>query len=125
MLIDRRQAGVRPWVGIVDLTRALIAFCQYESCGKCFPCRMGMSHLLEVLERICRLESELGDLELMRNIGGNMQAGSLCGHGQLGFNPVSSAIKYFGDEFDSHMIDHVCSTGRCLLPKFSPKLTRR
>ena len=40
----------------VDLTRALIAFCQYESCGKCFPCRMGMSHLLEVLERICRLE---------------------------------------------------------------------
>lgn len=112
-------------VCIVDLTRALIAFCQYESCGKCFPCRMGMSHLLEVLERICSLESELGDLELMRNIGGNMQAGSLCGHGQLGFNPVSSAIKYFGDEFDSHMIDHVCSTGRCLLPKFSPKLTRR
>ena len=86
---------------------------------------MGMSHLLEVLERICSLESELGDLELMRNIGGNMQAGSLCGHGQLGFNPVSSAIKYFSDEFDSHMIDHVCSTGRCLLPKFSPKLTRR
>ena len=39
---------------VVDLTRALIAFCQYESCGKCFPCRMGMSHLLEVLERICR-----------------------------------------------------------------------
>ena len=41
---------------VVDLTRVLIAFCQYESCGKCFPCRMGMSHLLEVLERISRLE---------------------------------------------------------------------
>ena len=22
---------------VVDLTRALVAFCQYESCGKCFP----------------------------------------------------------------------------------------
>ena len=81
-------------VCIVDLTRALIAFCQYESCGKCFPCRMGMSHLLEVLERICKLQSEPGDLDLMRNIGGNMQAGSLCGHGQLGFNPVSSCLLY-------------------------------
>ena len=74
----------------VDLTRALIAFCQFESCGKCFPCRLGMTHLLEMLERICRFESEPGDLELMRQVGQNMQAGSLCGHGQLGFNPVSS-----------------------------------
>ena len=45
---------------VVDLTRVLIAFCQYESCGKCFPCRMGMSHMLEVLERICRLEGNSG-----------------------------------------------------------------
>ena len=70
---------------VVDLTRNLIAFCQYESCGKCFPCRMGMSHLLEVLERIHNLEGTDEDLALMRNIGENMQAGSLCGHGQLGF----------------------------------------
>jgi NADH:ubiquinone oxidoreductase subunit F (NADH-binding)/(2Fe-2S) ferredoxin len=110
---------------VVDLTRALIAFCQYESCGKCFPCRMGMSHLLEVLERICRLEGEHGDLELMRSIGLNMQAGSLCGHGQLGFNPVSSAIKYFGAEFDAHVLDRRCPTGTCLGARFSPKLTRR
>ena len=71
----------------VDLTRNLIAFCQYESCGKCFPCRMGMSHLLEVLERISNLEGTEEDLALMRNIGENMQAGSLCGHGQLGIQP--------------------------------------
>ena len=110
---------------VVDLTRALIAFCQYESCGKCFPCRMGMSHLLEVLERISRLEGEPGDLALLRSIGENMQAGSLCGHGQLGFNPVASALKYFGDEFDTHINQHACPTGQCLSAKFSPQLTRR
>ena len=110
---------------IVDLTRALIAFCQYESCGKCFPCRMGMSHLLEVLERICSLEGTPGDLDLMGSIGLNMQAGSLCGHGQLGFNPVSSAIKYFGPEFEAHINEHRCPTGACHNPRFSPQLTRR
>ena len=110
---------------VVDLTRALIAFCQYESCGKCFPCRMGMSHLLEALERICRLEGTREDLGLMRKIGENMQAGSLCGHGQLGFNPVSSALRYFGDEFDAHIVGRHCPTGVCLKPRFSPALTRR
>ena len=112
-------------VCIVDMTRSLIAFCQYESCGKCFPCRMGMSHLLEVLERICQLEGTSEDLTLMRSIGENMQAGSLCGHGQLGFNPVSSAMRYFGPEFDTHIIDRICPTGTCLTPRYSPALARR
>ncbi len=110
---------------VVDLTRSLIAFCQYESCGKCFPCRMGMSHLLEVLERICRLEGTVEDLTLMRSIGENMQAGSLCGHGQLGFNPVSSALRYFGPEFDAHILERKCPTGVCLMPRFSPAASRR
>tara|TARA_B110000116_G_scaffold272185_1_gene295661 strand:- start:3054 stop:4775 length:1722 start_codon:yes stop_codon:yes gene_type:complete len=110
---------------IVDLTRSLIAFCQYESCGKCFPCRMGMSHLLEVLERICDLEGTEEDLDLMRSIGENMQAGSLCGHGQLGFNPVASAIKYFSEEFNQHIIGHTCLTKVCNKKRFSPKRTRR
>ena len=110
---------------VVDLTRSLIAFCQYESCGKCFPCRMGMSHLLEVLERICDLEGTDEDLTLMRSIGENMQAGSLCGHGQLGFNPVSSALRYFRPEFETHIVERKCPTGICTMPRFSPALSRR
>ena len=109
----------------VDMTRSLIAFCQFESCGKCFPCRLGMTHLLEVLERICRFESEPGDQELMRQVGRDMQAGSLCGHGQLGFNPVASSLRYFGDEFGAHMDEGRCPTGSCLTEKFSPQSTRR
>ena len=110
---------------VVDLTRALVAFCQYESCGKCFPCRMGMSHILEVLERICDLKGEPEDLDLMRRTGENMQAGSLCGHGQLGFNPVSSALRYFPGEFETHILEHRCPTGICNNPRFSPSRSRR
>ena len=73
----------------VDLTRILVAFCQFESCGKCFPCRLGMEHLLEIVERIASFDSELGDMDLMKSIGGTMEAGSLCGHGQLGFGPIT------------------------------------
>ena len=84
-----------------------------------------MSHLLEVLERICDLKGEPEDLDLMQHTGENMQAGSLCGHGQLGFNPVSSALRYFPGEFASHILDHNCPTGVCNAPRFSPARSRR
>ena len=109
----------------VDLTRLLVAFCQYESCGKCFPCRLGTTHLLEILERMCRFQSFPGDLELMKSVGQNMAAGSLCGHGQLGFNPVESALIYFGDEFAAHMEEGRCPTGSCGGQILAPERTRR
>ena len=39
----------------------------------------------------------------MERIGNSMKLGSLCGHGQLGYNPVASALKYFEDEFTERL----------------------
>ena len=108
----------------VDLTRVLVAFCQYESCGKCFPCRLGMTHLLEFVERIARFEGRPGDLALMESVGQTMQAGSLCGHGQLGFNPIRSALKFFEADFRAHLEEGRCPSGSCLKPMLSPRNTR-
>ena len=108
----------------VDLTRVLVAFCQYESCGKCFPCRLGMTHLLEFVERIASFEGTADDLDLMTSVGQTMQAGSLCAHGQLGFNPIKSALEHFGDEFKVHIEEKRCPTGSCEKPKFAPRNTR-
>ena len=109
----------------VDLTRTLVAFCQYESCGKCFPCRLGMTHMLETLERICRFEGTSDDLQLMHTVGTNMAAGSLCGHGQLGFNPVKSALNFFGDEFAVHIEEKRCPARVCTGDYVTPQLARR
>ena len=108
----------------VDLTRVLVAFCQYESCGKCFPCRLGMEHLLEIVERIARCESRPGDLELMESVGTTMETTSLCGHGQLGFGPIKSAFQHFGEDFRCHIEEARCQTGSCRGPMISPKSTR-
>jgi NADH:ubiquinone oxidoreductase subunit F (NADH-binding) len=110
---------------VVDLTRAIMAFCQFESCGKCFPCRLGMAHLLETVERICQFRGKPADLEVMRLVGETMQSGALCGHGQLGYNPVASALRYFKEEFDIHINERRCPAGRCHEPVFAPKQTRR
>lgn len=84
---------------VVDLIRNLVAFNQFESCGKCFPCRLGNTHMLDILNRICNSMPNENDLKIIAKIGTSMKTGSLCGHGQLGYNPISSAIKYFDEEF--------------------------
>ena len=109
----------------VDLARLLVAFCQYESCGKCFPCRLGTTHLLQILDRVCRFEAGPRDLELMQELGSNMAAGSLCGHGQLGFNPIKSSIDYFPDEFTAVMEERRWPAGEYSADFFMPDRAMR
>jgi NADH:ubiquinone oxidoreductase subunit F (NADH-binding)/(2Fe-2S) ferredoxin len=108
----------------VDLARVLVAFCQYESCGKCFPCRLGMTNLLEFVERIARNEGRPGDLEMIDQVGETMAAGSLCFHGQLGVNPINSAIQNFPEDFRLHLEEGRCPTGSCDRPVLVPRNTR-
>ena len=108
----------------VDMARVLVAFCQYESCGKCFPCRLGMTHLLELVTGVAANEATPDQIKLMESIGGTMESASLCFHGQLGFNPLRSAITNFADDFRAHIEDRRCPSGGCDEPLLMPKNMR-
>ncbi|MEC9107879.1 MAG: NADH-ubiquinone oxidoreductase-F iron-sulfur binding region domain-containing protein [Chloroflexota bacterium] len=107
-------------VSVVDLIRNLVAFNQFESCGKCFPCRLGNTHMFDVLQRLADSESNPGDMELLERIGKSMKIGSLCGHGQLGYNPISSSLKYF----ESEIIDSMNNKSEPLEAMLTPTRTR-
>ena len=107
-------------VSVVDLIRNLVAFNQFESCGKCFPCRLGNTHMYDVLDRLCNSSSKPNDLELLERIGKSMKIGSLCGHGQLGYNPISSSLKYFENE----IIDSINNKLEPLEKMLTPTRTR-
>ena len=108
----------------VDLARVLVAFCQFESCGKCFPCRLGMTQLLDLVERIAGFQGTEADLALIESVGGTMAAGSLCFHGQLGVNPIRSAMQNFAVDFRVHLQEVRCPTGSCERPALAPRNTR-
>ena len=107
-------------VSVVDLIRNLVAFNQFESCGKCFPCRLGNTHMFDVLQRLADSKSNPGDMELLERIGKSMKIGSLCGHGQLGYNPISSSLKYF----ESEIINSIENKSEPLEAMLTPTRTR-
>ncbi len=98
---------------MVDMARFFMDFIQDESCGKCTPCREGTRRLLQVLEKICEGKGERGDIELMEELSEVIKQTALCGLGQTGPNPVLSTLRYFRDEFETHIYDKQCPAKRC------------
>ena len=96
----------------LDMIRVLSDFNQEESCGKCFPCRIGTRRVWELLEGIAEGKGKPGDMEKLIEIGETMVS-SLCGHGQLAGNPVKSAVRYFQEEIEAHIKEKRCPAGQC------------
>ncbi len=78
-------------------------FYKHESCGKCTPCREGTYWLVQVLERLDRGEGKDGDIELLVDLCENILGRSFCALGDGATSPITSAIQYFRDEFESGM----------------------
>jgi len=98
---------------IVDTARYFLRFTQQESCGKCVPCRIGTMRMLGILDKICEGRGTPKDLDFLQDICEQVRVGSLCGLGATAPNPVLTALKYFREEFDEHVIEHRCRAGVC------------
>lgn len=99
---------------MVDLAKYFLSFTQRESCGKCVPCRLGTKRMLEILTAITKGESSLAELDQLIALAHDVKAGSLCGLGQTAPNPVLSTIRFFRDEYESHILKKECPARVCV-----------
>ena len=98
---------------MVEIARFFLSFTQSESCGKCSPCRLGTTQLLEILTRFTQGRGRLEDLETIKAVGETMMKSSLCGLGQTAPKPALSTIKYFSKEYADHILEHRCAGAVC------------
>ncbi len=98
---------------MVDVARYFLDFTQKESCGKCTFCRIGTYHLLQILDRLTKGESQDNDLELLENLSVDIQNGSLCGLGKTAPNPILTSFEYFKDEYEAHAKEQRCPARMC------------
>ncbi len=98
---------------MVDIARYFLEFSASESCGKCTPCRIGTTRMLEILERIASGRGELDDIDKLTELAKTIKDASLCGLGQNAPNPVLSTIQYFRHEYIEHIETKKCPFGVC------------
>ena len=95
---------------VVEIAAVLSEFNAEESCGKCFPCRLGTRQIANILERLHGKEATRKELDTALVIGETMKS-SLCAHGHLAENPIKSGYRYFQDEFEASLQNETVQAG--------------
>ncbi|XAL98869.1 SLBB domain-containing protein [Phycisphaeraceae bacterium D3-23] len=98
------SAGVVILNDTVDMRWAVaqqLLFFEEESCGQCAPCRIGTRYLKEALDAAVDGDAMPGkpDLQFTEDVAWQMAEGSICGLGQIAALPLTSAQKYFPEDF--------------------------
>jgi NADH-quinone oxidoreductase subunit F len=79
----------------------LFEFTAHESCGKCFPCRLGSTRGKELLSKAIHSNYQI-NRALFEDLIETMQIGSLCALGGGLPLPIKNALHYFSDELSPH-----------------------
>ncbi len=82
---------------IIQYLEHLFRFTAHESCGKCFPCRIGSTRGYEMLAKAQQGNYKM-DITLMQDLLETLETGSLCALGGGLPLPIKNAMKYFKSE---------------------------
>lgn len=89
----------------VDLARAYMAAAKDESCGLCFPCRMGTREMSAILDRICEGGGQEGDLARLEELAELAKDASKCDIGQTSPRPLLDLLKNCRADFEKAVAD--------------------
>jgi NADH-quinone oxidoreductase subunit F len=88
---------------MIEVSHQAMEFFAHESCGKCFPCRIGTQRLME------RLAGKAGPKDLepwideVADLGKTMMETSACGLGVAAPLITNSLLKYFPEQVSDHV----------------------
>ena len=87
---------------MIEYIQHLFQFTADESCGKCFPCRLGSVRGKELIAKARSDSSYKIDRALIDDLLDTMELTSLCALGGGVPLPIKNALQYFGDEISAY-----------------------
>jgi len=86
---------------VIKYIEHLFQFTAHESCGKCFPCRLGSTRGYEMVGKAITSDYKM-DRELFTDLITTMEIGSLCALGGGLPLPIRNALQYFNNELEQY-----------------------
>ncbi len=93
--------GLPEKVPLMAYLHHLFEFTAVESCGKCFPCRLGATRGREMFENAID-QTQLLNRSLLDDLLETMELGSLCALGGGIPLPVKNALRWFSEELSPY-----------------------
>ena len=85
---------------MVEVVRRITKFYVHESCGYCFPCRIGGQRMLSSLERLAGGKGSKQDIEDLEYVAKGIYGRTFCPMGTGMAEPVLSGLRLFRPEFE-------------------------
>lgn len=98
---------------MLDMALNAMTFFRNESCGKCVPCRLGTQKMVEILTGWTHGKGTPEDLQLVDDLCEAMKLTSICGLGQFAPSPITSVLKHFREEIETHIVEKRCPERVC------------
>ncbi|MBK6785778.1 MAG: NAD(P)H-dependent oxidoreductase subunit E [Saprospiraceae bacterium] len=86
---------------MISYIRHLFAFTAHESCGKCFPCRLGSTRGYEMIDKALDSDYKI-DSNLLQDLLETLELGSLCALGGGLPLPIKNILQYFEPEMRTY-----------------------
>lgn len=86
---------------VIKYIEHLFQFTAHESCGKCFPCRLGSTRGYEMVGKALTSDYKM-DRELFTDLITTMEIGSLCALGGGLPLPIRNSLQYFDNELKEY-----------------------
>ncbi|MBI5966659.1 MAG: hypothetical protein HY882_02195 [Deltaproteobacteria bacterium] len=99
-------------VCVVEMVRYSLNQLVSEACDRCHPCSKAFKNLLAILNRIVKGLGEAGDLETLEIIANRIQSQARCEFGKAAVTPVLTSMRYFRNEYESHLKQR-CPASSC------------
>ncbi|MBN2111739.1 hypothetical protein JW707_01435 [Candidatus Woesearchaeota archaeon] len=88
---------------IVDVATNIAKFYEFESCGKCTPCREGTMRVLAMLQNISVGDAKPEDIDTLQELAEVIKETSFCGLGQTATSHLINALKFFRKDFEDRI----------------------
>lgn len=106
--MEQRIAASSPGLCPVDMALNFLNLCQAQTCGKCVPCRIGLTQLNNMLREVLDGEPSLRILHRIHETAQTIVDTADCAIGINAAQLVLRGLDGFLDDYEEHILRHRC-----------------
>ena len=107
--MGHRIAANPPGLCPVDMALNFLRLCHAQTCGKCVPCRIGLSQLETLIERVLDQTAPEGTIDLIESTAAAIADSADCAIGYEAAAMVLEGVRGFREDYEEH-----AHNGRCI-----------
>ena len=106
--MERRIAASPPGLCPVDMALNFVTLCQAQTCGKCVPCRIGLTQISNMIKEVLEGEPDISILRLIETTARVIVETADCAIGIDAGQLVLNSLRGFRDDYEEHILHHRC-----------------